>query len=277
MKQQVNRTEGLALAALLTPVIAAFVGLSAPRAMPLPLDIPAPHVSARAAAAAEERDLSRIEHMPDAAALRAIDAAFGRWNQSEVEGASVQDPVRSLRALQVVYRALSRELRLAFLAERSQRFLVLVHRIEKDVARGREDHDTIRALRQLVGGKFEDRAVRSGLLEEDDVVLRAAFKLRIILAVHPADVTLVPEVERIALHGFLASRAKGQSVMHRVDSVAELGRLDPAYPSHLAAAQLYAMAGEWDDAVAQLRQHRDPTVRTRNHLLWLAHKQQIRR
>jgi hypothetical protein len=265
------------IAALVTPVIAAFVGLSAPRAVPLPLDIPAAQISPSAARTAQDQDLSRIEQMADAPGLHAIDRAFGVWNESEVEGTSPSDPVRALRALQVAYHALSPDLRRAFLAERSQRFLALVHQIRDAVDEGHEDRDAIRAMRRLVGGKFEERAVQSGLLEQDDIVLTAAFKLRIVLAVAPADVALISRVERIAFHGFIASRARGQSVVHRLRSVEELAHLDRAYPARLASAQLHAMAGDWDEAVTQLEHHPTPSVRTRNHLLWLAQRQQIHR
>lgn len=277
MTRQVNRTEGLALAAIVTPVIAAFIGLSAPRAVPLGSDVPAPRVPPAAARASEEEDLRRIERMRDSPALRTVDRMFGLWNQSEVEGRAPVDPVRSLRLLQVAYRALSRDERRAFLADRSQRFLVLVHRIRAQVARRHEDRESVRALRLLVGGQFEARALDSGLLDADDVVLRAAFKLRVLLAVEPSDVGLVSRVERLAWYGFVAARAKGQSIDRRLRAVDELARLDRDYPAHLAAAQLHALGGDWDQAVAELQRHPRPSVRTRNHLLWLARQQQIRR
>lgn len=275
MTRQVNRTEGLAIAAVVLPVIAAFIALSAPRAVPLSRDLPAPRIAPAAAARVEDADLRRIERLRDAGALREVDGAFGLWNQAEVDGASVHDPGRALSRFQLAYRRLSREDRLAFLAERSQRFLALVHRIRAAMQDGRDDPDSTRALRLLVGGNFERRALQSGLLDADDIVLAAGFKLRIVLAIAPRDVALVSRVERLAFHGFIAARARGQSVERRLRSVEELGRLDPSYPVHLAAAQLHALAGRWDDALTELDGHPDPTVRTRNHRLWLAHKQQL--
>ena len=282
MTNQVNRGEGLAIAAIVLPIIAAFIGLSAPRAMPLPFDIPAPRVTRQAVGAAEQADLRRIESMRDTPALRAMDRVFGLWNQSEGTasfggGGAIVDSARARRKLETAYGQLSTDERRAFLADRSQRFLALVHRIRRSVARNREDRDAVRAMRLLVGGRFEDRAVQSGLLDADDVVLRAAFKLRLVLSVEPADVRLVPRVERIAFHGFIAARARGQSVMHRLDSVEELGRLDRNYPVSLAAAQLLAMAEQWDAAATRLGASAHPTVRTRNHLLWLARQQKLRR
>jgi hypothetical protein len=275
VKRQVNRTDGLAIAAIVLPVIAAFIALSAPRAVPFSHDLPAPRVALAAAAAAEEADLRRVERLRDAAVLRDVDGAFGLWNQAEVDGASPHDPGRALGTFQLAYLRLAREDRLTFLAERSQRFLALVHRIRAVLEDEREDPDAVRALRMLVGGNFERRALQSGLLDADDVVLAAGFKLRIVLAVAPTDVALVSRVERLAFHGFIAARARGQSVERRLRSVEELGRLDPHYPVHLASAQLHALAGRWDAAATELDLHPDPTVRTRNNRLWLARKQHI--
>ena len=233
-------------------------------------------------AADEKADLRRIESMHDAAALQVVDRAFGLWNQSEgspsyAGGGALIDSSRALRQLAAAYRHLSADQRRAFLADRSERFLGLVHRIRKAVAGNREDREAVHAMRLLVGGQFEDRAIQSGLLDADDVVLRAAFKLRLVLSVEPADARLVPRIERIAFHGFIASRARGQSVMHRLASVNELAKLDRNYPAPLAAAQLLAMAGEWDAAATRLQATKHPTVRTRNHLLWLARQQKLGR
>jgi hypothetical protein len=278
MNRQVNRTEGLAIAAVVLPVIAAFIGLSAPRAVPLGRDVPAPVVSARAVAAAERADLRLIEGMRDAPALQVMDRAFGDLNQSEgspaaAGGGEVFDGARALRFVRSAWVALTRQQRRQFLAERSERFLQLVHKVRRVVAKKREAPEEAQSLRMLVGGRFEDRAVQSGLIDAEDVVLRAAFKLRLVLAVRPDDVELVPRVERIAFFGFIASRARGQSVNRRLEAVEQIGRLDRAYPVHVAAAQLLAMAGEWSAAVERLQRHPHPTVRTRNHLLWLARKQ----
>jgi len=280
--KQVNRSEGLAIAAVLLPVIAAFIGLSTPRELPLPSDIPAPHLSRETVAADEKADLRRIESMHDSVALQVMDRAFGWWNQSEGSpsfggGGALVDSSRALRQLGVAYQRLSADERRAFLADRSERLLGLVHRIRKAVARNHEDREAVHAMRLLVGGRFEDRAVQSGLLDADDVVLRAAFKLRLVLTVEPSDVRLVSRTERIAFHGFIAARARGQSVMHRLASVEELAKLDRQYPAALAAAQLLAMAGEWDAAATRLQATKHPSVRTRNHLLWLARQQKLGR
>lgn len=261
------------IAAVVLPVIAAFIALSAPRAIPLPRDLPAPRLSPAAIRAAEEADLRRIERLRDGGALRDVDGAFGLWNQSEMSAGTRFDPGRALRAFQLAYRRLSPDLRLAFLAERSQRFVEVVHRLRRAVEHGREDREALHELRLLAGGNFERRAMESGLAEADDIVLSAAFKLRILLAVAPSDVALVSRVERIAFEGFIAARAHEQSIDRRLRAVEELAKLDRRYPVHLASAQLLALAGRWDDAATELERHPDPSVRTRNYRLWLAEQE----
>lgn len=251
------------------PVIAAFIAISAPRAVPMSGDLPLPRLSRTALRAAEEADLRRVERLRDAAPLEPVDAAFGLWNESETEGSPI-DGGRALHGLEVAWRRLSRDMKLAFLAERSQRFVAVVHRVREAEAAGREDRESMRALRTLAGGNLERRAMQSGLLEAEDAVLAAAFKLRLLLAAAPGDVALVPVAERIAFNAFIALHAKGQSIDRRLRAVREIGALDRRYPVHLAMAQLHALGGRWDEALAALDAHPERSVRLRNHRLWLA-------
>jgi len=276
---QVNRTEGATIAALVVPVIAAFVGLGAPRQAPLTGDLPVPRIPAAAVARAEREDLARIAAMRDSPALRRVDARFGEWNAADggprSGGQPVEDPARALAALQSAWRTLDRRARAGFLADRAARFCAVVERLARAQAEGREDREGLLQLRRLAGHDFEERAQRTGLVEAGPLVLSAAFKMRLVLSVAPADAALIPRVARIALHGFIAARAHDQSIARRLQSVEELGRLDRSYPVHLAAASLLALAGRYDEAADRLAQDPRPTVRIRNHLLWLAARQGV--
>ncbi|MBI2892212.1 MAG: hypothetical protein HYY06_01580 [Deltaproteobacteria bacterium] len=249
------------------PVIAAFIGLEVPRAVPLPRDVPVPRIPERAAWRDEEAELRRIERLGDSPALREADLRFGQWNAAE---GSSDDPARAQARFRAAFLALSAADKKGFLAARAAHFVTTLARMRRAIARGREDRAGLAALRALAGASFEERAMHSGLVDADDLVLRAAFKLRILTAVDPASIASVAPIQRIAFHRFVAAESKGQRLELRLRSVEEIGRLDPDYPLDLAVAILLSGAGDHEGAAARLVGTRRPSLKTRNYLLWLA-------
>jgi hypothetical protein len=257
----------LIVAAAVLALVAVVLAVRAPHAVPLPHQVPLPDIGDRERAAVEDDDLSATARLRDSPALREVDRRFGDWNEAESADFGVE---RTLGLFRTAFLRLGRSEQVGFLAARAIRFLVAIDKVRGAVREGHEDHVALGQMRALVGRHFEDRAMHSGLIHADDLVLRAAFKLRILLAVDPGAVDLVSRAERIAFHGFLAAEARGQDLSNRLRSVEQLGKLDRSYPVDLAAAILLHTAG--DDAAAsdRLLHARRPSTETRNHLLWLA-------